>query len=230
MTSTWLRPVALAGNDVTAALPASSASASLTRATFLALATSFLVPVTSSMPAPEDPPLEVQRLASERTHGGGLGEQVAPERSLAEAVVEIRRRSGLTWEQLARLLGVERRSVHLWASGRPLNAANAERVGRVLAIVRRADRGTPSATKAWLLGPTASGELPLDLLRAGRFEELRLPAVASAPARPRPLSETAKIARSPSPPEQLVGARSDRIHVERGKLIKAVPIKLSKSK
>ena len=36
-----------------------------------------------------------------------------------KAVSELRRISGLTWEQLAWLFGVSRRSVHFWASGKP---------------------------------------------------------------------------------------------------------------
>jgi transcriptional regulator with XRE-family HTH domain len=86
---------------------------------------------------------------------------------MADAVLEIRRRSGLTLEQLASLFRVDRRSVHLWASGRPLSARNAERLNRILDVLRRADRGAPSATKTWLHTPTSQG-IPLDLLREGR--------------------------------------------------------------
>ncbi len=53
---------------------------------------------------------------------------------------------------------------------------------------------------------------------------------AAASPRPRPLSATAKAARVPQSPESLVGARSERVHVQKGKLIAAVPIKLSKPK
>ena len=52
--------------------------------------------------------------------------------------------------------------------------------------------------------------------------------MASKPARrvprPAPLSDAAKKARAPTPPEELVAARQDRVHVEKGKLIAAVPL------
>jgi hypothetical protein len=48
--------------------------------------------------------------------------------------------------------------------------------------------------------------------------------------RPAPLSDAAKKARAPTPPEELVAARQDRVHVEKGKLIAAVPLKVTKQK
>src|SRR5262245_15054918 len=44
------------------------------------------------------------------------GFKVAPDVSTGSAVMEIRRLSGLTWEQLSALMGVARRSLHFWAS------------------------------------------------------------------------------------------------------------------
>jgi hypothetical protein len=70
----------------------------------------------------------------------------------------------------------------------------------------------------------------LELLREGRFEEIDMPGSPVASPRPRPLSVAAKVARSPQSPESLVGARSERVHVQKGKLIAAVPIKLTKPK
>ena len=62
-----------------------------------------------------------------------------------KAVSELRRISGLTWEQLAGLFGVSRRAVHFWASGKPLNATNHQRLMRVLDVVRGADVGQHAA-------------------------------------------------------------------------------------
>lgn len=53
----------------------------------------------------------------------------------AAAIREVRERAGLTWEQLARLFGVSRRSVHLWAGGGRMTAANEESLLRVAALV-----------------------------------------------------------------------------------------------
>jgi DNA-binding transcriptional regulator YiaG len=47
-----------------------------------------------------------------------------PGRSTQQAVNELRKLSGLTWEQLATLFNVSRRSVHFWASGQSLTSAN----------------------------------------------------------------------------------------------------------
>jgi hypothetical protein len=52
---------------------------------------------------------------------------------------------------------------------------------------------------------------------------------AVTPVTPGPLSE-ANRAPAPWPPEGLVAARQDRVHIEKGKLIAALPLKVSKPK
>ncbi len=143
------------------------------------------------------------------------------------AIAELRRLSGLTWEQLARLFGVSRRSLHFWASGKPLNATNGERLRRLLAALRRADRGTAHLNREMLLRDH-DGVIPVDLLAAGRYDDfIRL--VGEGPRRRnitlKPLSRVAREARKPLPPEQLVGALHDRVHMESGRLLSAVPIR-----
>lgn len=135
------------------------------------------------------------------------------------AVSELRRISGLTWEQLAGLFGVSRRSVHFWASGRPLNATNHERLMRVLDVVRHADRGTARSTRAALLD-ARGGSTALEMLADQQFQEAR---IALGQGRPRlvpaltPLSEAARTARKPLPPDELYDAKSDRVHQEPGR-------------
>lgn len=189
-----------------------------------------LFPSTNATASTLEPPLDPRHLASRWTNSGTVLDVAPVDRAFAAAVLEVRRISGLTWEQLASLFAVDRRSVHLWASGRPMSAANAERLNRILAVLRRADRGTPSATKAWLHAPTSHGLLPLDLLREGRFDEIVTPGAAGAFPRPAPLSAAARKVRAPRPPEDIVAARQDRAHIEKGKLIAAVPLKVSKPK
>ena len=65
---------------------------------------------------------------------------MADRRQTRAAVSEFRRLAGLTWEQLARVFGVARRSLHFWASGPPINAGNEEHLRRLLAVLRQADR------------------------------------------------------------------------------------------
>lgn len=68
-----------------------------------------------------------------------------------QAVLELRRVSGLTWEQIGSLFKVSRRSLHSWASGSALNADNEEHLMSVLDVLRRADRGSARANRAALL-------------------------------------------------------------------------------
>ena len=136
-----------------------------------------------------------------------------------KAVSELRRISGLTWEQLAGLFQVSRRSVHFWASGKPLNAGNHERLMRVLDVVRAADRGSARSTREALLD-VRDGATALDLLTDQRFREAR---AALGRGRKRrapvltPLSAAAQAARRPLPPEELFDAKSDRVHHEPGR-------------
>ena len=136
--------------------------------------------------------------------------------SAATALMLIRRLSGLTWEQLSRALGVARRSLHFWASGKAVSAANQERLGRALAVLREIDRGSARLNRALLLTATEGGEIPLDLLGEQRFDEV-LALVGSAPATARPLPphDTGR-AKIPAHPSELVDALNDRIHRERG--------------
>lgn len=57
----------------------------------------------------------------------------------AVAIREVRERAGLTWDQIARLFGVSRRSVHLWAGGGRMTAANEESLLRVANLVSSMD-------------------------------------------------------------------------------------------
>lgn len=135
------------------------------------------------------------------------------------AVSDLRRISGLTWDQLGQLFEVSRRSVHFWASGKPLNSTNEERLMRVLDVVRNADRGSARATRAALLD-ASDGTTPFDMLAAQRFEEARtalgqgLGRVAPALAE---LSAAAKAECRPLPPEELFDAKSERVHREPGR-------------
>ena len=129
-------------------------------------------------------------------------------------VMELRRRSGLTWSRLAELFGVERRSVHFWASGRAMNDLNRERLGRILALIRRLPVDS-EAVRRWLFSPNDSGVMPFDQLRDARYEDVVIPALSPATRRP---AVAAKVlaARAPRSPADLIDARQDRVHREVG--------------
>jgi DNA-binding transcriptional regulator YiaG len=155
---------------------------------------------------------------------GGLGrEQHASTTDGAEttrqAISELRRLSGLTWEQLGELFDVSRRSVHFWASGKPLNADNEQRLMRMLDVVRAANRGDARSTRAALF-EVNEGTTAFALLTEGRFEEAHAILGVGA-SRPRPalgaLSADAKEARTTLPPETLIEALHDRVGRDPGR-------------
>lgn len=90
--------------------------------------------------------------------------------STAEAILELRRLSGLTWDELANAFGVSRRAVHHWASGSTLTPAHLLQVHQALHVVRRLSHGVSSALRERLLTPLVSGTTGLDLLRAGDYD------------------------------------------------------------
>ncbi len=151
---------------------------------------------------------------AERTATGPIGQigHMSAE-SAAEAIMEIRRRSGLTWEELGDLFEVSRRSVHHWASGKPASARHDRMIGRMLGAVRHLDRGDRELTRALLLSvDEGMGVSTFDLLRGGRFYEA-IGRVEGVPARERQsilLSSTAWEARWPQAPVLLLEAEQDR--------------------
>src|SRR5712691_12681030 len=149
------------------------------------------------------------------------GVHVRESQAPSAAILELRRRSGLTWDQLARLFGITRRSLHFWASGKPLTPAHEERLHRLLATVRRLDRGSAHENRTLLLGVHADGRIPFDLLVAGQYERvLALLGPGHTPGRPHPaaLAVDARVARAPHAPEDVAGSLPDRVHTEVGKV------------
>lgn len=140
--------------------------------------------------------------------------------SAGAAIGELRRRSGLTWAQLARLFKVSRRSLHFWASGKAMARENEEHLQRLLAVVRKVDRGSASENRALLLGAQQDGSLPFDLLAEREYDRVvTLLGPGSGKAAPRSkLSAEARAVRAPRPPQELVGALQDRVHPASGRL------------
>ncbi len=138
---------------------------------------------------------------------------LGPAESTAEAIMEIRRRSGLTWQELGELFDVSRRSIHHWANGKPVSAGNDRMIRRMLAAIRHLDRSSQRDTRALLLSvDQATGVSPLDLLQAGRFDDAtdRVPGDRTPEPHRVPLSPPARDARRPLAPTLLLGAEQDR--------------------
>jgi hypothetical protein len=154
-------------------------------------------------------------------------EETGETESTGAAIMELRRISGLTWDQLTRLFGVTRRSLHFWASGKLLNASNEERLRRVLAVIRRVDRGSGVKNRVMLL-EDQKGVVPFDLLARGEYEAFASLIGASHCPRRRKLSLLSPEeydARKPQSPEELTGAMQNRVHIEKGRLISSTPIR-----
>lgn len=89
----------------------------------------------------------------------------------AQVVRDMQQASGLTWQQLAKALGVSRRSLHLWANGAAMSALHSESVAQFEAIVRACDSGDPQATRLALLRTGDQGLSPYDRFRSQRDAE-----------------------------------------------------------
>lgn len=73
---------------------------------------------------------------------------------ISEQVEMLRTLSGLTTDQVARLMSVSRRSIHNWISGSLMSSANEERLSRLVAVIRSIP-GAPSDRRAKLLDSSA---------------------------------------------------------------------------
>jgi DNA-binding transcriptional regulator YiaG len=132
-----------------------------------------------------------------------------------KAVHEIRRLTGLTWEQLAKLFNVSRRTLHFWANGKRLNSFNEEQLNLLLDTIRYIDRGNASLNRNLLLMPLRDGTVPFDLIIAGKYQEVKnILGSGNAPQKPKlnPLSEDALKLRRPLSPENLIDALQEPIH------------------
>lgn len=132
--------------------------------------------------------------------------------SARSALQEIKSTTGLTWQQLSRVFKVNPRSLHLWMDGETLDSVHEERLFRLLAIVRELPFSTPFQNRTFLLAPQAKGLIPLDLLIEGEDESF----VALANEGPSLTTESAKptAERKPLPPNILLEALQDKIHVD----------------
>lgn len=109
---------------------------------------------------------------------------------LAKSVRSLRQRSGLTWEELARIFGVTRRTLYNWSIGGQVSAANAQAIAEVIGSLHDIDSGDPKTTRSRLLAPAEDGAtLYARLIRQRRQAPIDTALVYS--------------------PDQLLGARYD---------------------
>jgi len=166
-------------------------------------------------------------LPDETSSGPEAGAYVTAAQTTAEALLEIRRRSGLAWESLGKLFSVSRRTVHHWANGKTPSALHEKEIRRTLDAIRHLYEGNQSATRDRLLTVT-DGLSPFDLLAGRRYADvLRWPAGAG-PAEAEhcrtAISEEERVMRRPPPPDLLLDAAQDRPEIPVGKVRIARPL------
>jgi DNA-binding transcriptional regulator YiaG len=158
--------------------------------------------------------------ASEMTTSGVTIASTSSPEATQKSLSELRRLSGLTWDQLAKLFNVSRRSLHFWASGQPLSRFNEEHLNRLLGTIQFIDQGSANLNRSLLLRPDGNGNPLFDLLVTGKYEEFKR-IVGSNNAARRPLlgslSEDAHTAYMPQNPADLVDALQEPIHREVGR-------------
>lgn len=114
------------------------------------------------------------------TVGGRANSSTA---SLAQRIAELRALTGLTTDQVGRLFGVSRRSVHNWINGNAMAPQHEERAAQILSIVRVLPGNTPAERRAALLDSSRGTSLFHELV-GSRGEGARLQ-VAGVSARER---------------------------------------------
>src|SRR5262249_58463749 len=72
---------------------------------------------------------------------------------LAKSVRSLRDRTGLTWDELAHLFGVSRRTLYNWSTGGKVSASHAQSIAAVVSAVHHLDTGNPQLTRSKLLAP-----------------------------------------------------------------------------
>jgi len=134
--------------------------------------------------------------------------------SASRALSEVRRISGLTWEELGKLFHVSRRSVHFWASGQPMKSMNEKFLLKVLDFFRKVDRGSARSNRIAIF-QSIRGLVPFDLISEKNFseaEELLGRGTGRKESPPSKIDPGEKTLRSPLPSGQLIDAMNDRIH------------------
>jgi DNA-binding transcriptional regulator YiaG len=133
---------------------------------FVSLKTLFFV---TALVASSSTPTQASAVGSMRMDVGSTGLSVLARQqdvdsSLANSLEEIKRRSGLTWGQLAAIFEVSRRTVHSWANGAAVRVANVSRVNQLLLRVRALNELPAFKVRDIVLGRSAvQSESPLAL-------------------------------------------------------------------
>ena len=88
-----------------------------------------------------------------------------------ENLFEIRRLTGFTWNNLARLLNVDRRTLNNWAKGTKIREKNRNHIAETLGVLRFIDRGAAELNSSALNEHHVLHEPnPFEAIRTGNYE------------------------------------------------------------
>lgn len=91
----------------------------------------------------------------------------------SENVYELRRLTGFTWQRLADLLNVDRRTLNNWVKGAEIRERNRQHIAETLSVLRFVDRGSAEENAAALTERTLDRS-PFDVIKEGRYLNARL--------------------------------------------------------
>lgn len=99
-----------------------------------------------------------------------IEDQQVAEDTPRDLVVEFKRLSSLTWDQMSQIFGVSTRALHDWKAGKTVSAENHQLLGKAVAMLRFIDRGTGEENKRLLLSEAGEGRTFFDLMKVGEFQ------------------------------------------------------------
>ena len=141
---------------------------------FVKAATSALI-IVSMLGSPTTSNANLSRIVTERTsstpsntlYSSTTVEDVP---STARGILAIRQIANLTWDETAKVFGVSRRTVHLWANGRHPSGDQERKLNRILGILSAFQDLGPSLFREKLMASSKPGTLFFDLLCNDEFE------------------------------------------------------------
>jgi hypothetical protein len=139
----------------------------------------------------------------------------------SDLVLDLHRSSGLTWAELADVVAVDRRSLHLWARGARPSNDNQKRLHQVANLFHALDAGSPTATRERLMD-SETGASVFDVLQHG----------SAAAKKPKPMRLTSRVTkgtfareRDGTSPTQRLGALHDAVRISGGTLRSVKPLR-----
>ena len=92
-----------------------------------------------------------------------------------ENLFEIRRLTGFTWNRLAQLLNVDRRTLNNWAKGTKIREKNRKHIAETLGVLRFIDRGSAEFNSSALNENNALHDPnSFEAIRTGNYETAKL--------------------------------------------------------